>query len=172
MLLWIKAQLDKPDTWLYFGIILSVLFVVLFLVVLVLRKRIAIATALVKEGSKWVSNLANSAIIVIFDEKAGKWIERTLSFIFRAVSSIWSSILFPIFPWIFQLAVAGFAVVIGLYLLSVGHPVNQIVRMQNDTSCVCTGIASHYTVRHFCPLLTIIYELLNDQYFLEIFRAS
>lgn len=52
LLLWIKAQLEKPNTWLYFAIALSVLFVVLFLVILVLRKRIAIAAALVKEGSK------------------------------------------------------------------------------------------------------------------------
>lgn len=52
LLLWVKAQLEKPNTWLYFAIALSVLFVVLFLVILVLRKRIAIAAALVKEGSK------------------------------------------------------------------------------------------------------------------------
>lgn len=62
------------------------------------------------------------------------------------MSSIWSTVLFPIFPWILQITVAVFAVVIGLYLASVGDPVNQIVRLQNDTSCLCTGPAAFYKV--------------------------
>lgn len=44
--------LQEPKTWLYSGIIIAVLLVIILLVVLVLRKRIVIATALVKEGSK------------------------------------------------------------------------------------------------------------------------
>lgn len=44
--------LQKPTTWLVFGIIAAVLLLIILLVVLVLRKRIVIAIALVKEGSK------------------------------------------------------------------------------------------------------------------------
>lgn len=43
---------SKPNTWLCIGIVAAILLVVIFLVVLVLRKRIVIAIALVKEGSK------------------------------------------------------------------------------------------------------------------------
>lgn len=48
----IDTWLQKPNTWLYTGIILAVILVIILLVVLVLRKRIKIAIALVKEGSK------------------------------------------------------------------------------------------------------------------------
>lgn len=44
--------LQKPNTWLIFGIIAAILLLIILLVVLVLRKRIVIAIALVKEGSK------------------------------------------------------------------------------------------------------------------------
>lgn len=53
---------------------------------------------------------------------------------------------FPIFPWIFQIAVTAFAVIIGLYLASIGNPVNQVLRMTEDGHCICTGNASHYKV--------------------------
>ena len=105
--------LQKKNTWLYICIASSIAFVIIFLVVLVLRKRISIAIALVKEGS-------------------------------RAVSSITSTVFFPIFPWIFQVAVIVFAIVVGLYLASVGETVNQIVRM--DASCLCSGPAAGYKV--------------------------
>lgn len=47
---WNKSE----KLWLYTGIVAAVLFVIILLVVLVLRKRIVIAIALVKEGSKYV----------------------------------------------------------------------------------------------------------------------
>lgn len=52
--LWIDTLLQKPNTWLYAGIVLAVVLIIMLLVVLVLRKRIVIAIALVKEGSKYV----------------------------------------------------------------------------------------------------------------------
>lgn len=64
----------------------------------------------------------------------------------RAVSSIYSTVFFPIFPWIFQIAVTIFALAVGLYLASIGQPVNQVLRLNNDTNCECTGAAQHYKV--------------------------
>lgn len=43
----------EKDTWLYSGIITAVILVIILLIVLVLRERIVIAIALVKEGSKY-----------------------------------------------------------------------------------------------------------------------
>lgn len=65
----------------------------------------------------------------------------------RAVSSIYSTVFFPIFPWIFQIAVTIFAIAVGLYLASIGQPVNQVLKLSNDTNCECTGAAQHYKVR-------------------------
>lgn len=62
------------------------------------------------------------------------------------MSSTLTTIFFPIFPWIFQLLVIGFAVAVGLYLASVGTQVHTIVGLQEDTNCVCTGPAASYKV--------------------------
>lgn len=64
----------------------------------------------------------------------------------RAVSSITSTVFFPIFPWIFQVAIIFFAIIVGLYLASVGVPINQVVNMQAEPSCQCVGLAASYTV--------------------------
>lgn len=64
----------------------------------------------------------------------------------RAVSSIYSTVFFPILPWIFQIAVTIFAIIVGLYLASIGQPVNQVLRLSEDTNCQCTGAAQYYKV--------------------------
>lgn len=92
-------------------IVVSVLLLIILLVVIFLRKRIVIAIALVKEGSK-------------------------------AVSSITSTVFFPLAPWILQLLIISFAVMTGLYLASVGEPVFKVV--SKTDACVCTGPAASY----------------------------
>lgn len=62
------------------------------------------------------------------------------------MSSIYSTVFFPIIPWILQITVAVYAIAVGLYLASIGTPVNQVLRMSEDSNCHCTGSASHYTV--------------------------
>lgn len=62
------------------------------------------------------------------------------------MSSTYSTVFFPIFPWILQIAVIVFALAVGLSLASVGEPVNQVVGLSTDTSCKCTGIAASYKV--------------------------
>lgn len=68
----------------------------------------------------------------------------------RAVSTITSTVFFPIFPWIFQIAVIGAAIVIGLYLASVGEAVNQVIRMNQDGNCRCSGPANAYHDGSIC----------------------
>ncbi|XP_055298745.1 choline transporter-like 2 isoform X4 [Sitodiplosis mosellana] len=75
----------------------------------------------------------------------------------KVVSSIYSTVFFPIFPWIFQIAVTAFAIAVGLYLASIGTPVNQVLRMREDSNCQCSGIASHYTDGVMC-----VPELFNQ----------
>lgn len=94
-------------------IILSVLLTIIVLIVIFLRKRIAVAIALVKEGSK-------------------------------AVSSITSTVFFPLFPFILQLLVISFAVIVALYLASVGEANYKIVRW-DAAKCSCTDLAASYT---------------------------
>lgn len=135
----IKLLLDswtqEPKFWLYLGIATAVILVIIFLVVLVLRKRIVIAIALVKEGSKYVNSKYHYKIFT-----------NNNHLLYRAVSSIYSTVFFPIIPWILQITVAVFAIAVGLYLASIGTPVNQVLRMSEDSNCHCTGSASHYTV--------------------------
>lgn len=44
----------------------------------------------------------------------------------------------------------GAALVIGLYLASVGEPVNQVVRMAEDRNCRCSGPANGYHDGSIC----------------------
>lgn len=109
------------------------------------------------ERGQQVSNLGKCLLCVI--EPIEKNSNKLLFICFcRAVSSIYSTVFFPIFPWIFQIMVCAFALVIGLYLASVGVPVNQVIRMSNDSSCLCTGPASNYRVSYIL-LLLIMAEL-------------
>ncbi|XP_031621566.1 CTL-like protein 2 isoform X4 [Contarinia nasturtii] len=62
----------------------------------------------------------------------------------KVVSSIYSTVFFPIFPWILQIIVTAFAVAVGLYLSSIGTPKNQVLRMSEEPNCHCFGNASHY----------------------------
>ncbi|XP_063707419.1 choline transporter-like 2 isoform X2 [Culicoides brevitarsis] len=57
----------------------------------------------------------------------------------KAVSSITSTVFFPIFPWLFQVAVIGFAVLCGLYLASIGTEVYKVSGMNTTKTCICTG---------------------------------
>lgn len=58
---------------------------------------------------------------------------------FRAVSTNLTTVLFPIFPWIFQAAVIFLSILMFLYLASIGEAKYKVVGMKNATSCVCTG---------------------------------
>lgn len=57
---------------------------------------------------------------------------------------------FPILPWLLQLAVIGFAIIVGLYLASVGDQVNTVVGLTEDTSCLCSGSAASYKNGDLC----------------------
>lgn len=50
----VNEYLAKKETWLVLSIISGIVFLIIALIVIFLRKRIVIAIALVKEGSKYV----------------------------------------------------------------------------------------------------------------------
>ncbi|XP_039745321.1 choline transporter-like 2 isoform X2 [Pararge aegeria] len=58
----------------------------------------------------------------------------------KAVTSIKSTILFPIFSWIFQCAIIVYGILVLMFLLSVGESAYSVVNLQNDTSCSCDGV--------------------------------
>ncbi|GAB6031527.1 hypothetical protein CHUAL_009296 [Chamberlinius hualienensis] len=92
--------LQLRDTWLAFGIIAAVFLFIVLLIVIFLRKRIAIAIQLINESSK-------------------------------AVAQISLSLFFPIFPFILQLAVISFWIVIAVFLASMGSASYRAVLKDN-----------------------------------------
>ncbi|XP_037914050.1 choline transporter-like 2 isoform X1 [Hermetia illucens] len=67
----------------------------------------------------------------------------------KAVSSIISTVFFPIIPWIFQVATIVFAIAIGLYLASVGPSSYRVVG-SIPNNCICTGAAAQYAEGSYC----------------------
>uniref|UniRef100_A0A182NQ24 Choline transporter-like protein n=1 Tax=Anopheles dirus TaxID=7168 RepID=A0A182NQ24_9DIPT len=57
----------------------------------------------------------------------------------KAVSASYSTVFFPIVPWILQAAVFVFALVILLFLASIGDPVYKINGLNASLSCVCSN---------------------------------
>lgn len=54
----------------------------------------------------------------------------------RAVSSVTSSLFFPIVPWILQLGVIAYVIAVAIHLTTVGSPVYQ-VRNYNESCTSC-----------------------------------
>lgn len=108
----LKAEiLARENILLYILIATSIVLGIIFLMILFLRKRIVIAIALVREGSK-------------------------------AVSSITSSVFFPLIPWILQIGVLGLGIMAFLFLLTGPDPPHTIKNMNDN--CNCTGPAKLY----------------------------
>ncbi|XP_038109357.1 choline transporter-like 2 isoform X3 [Culex quinquefasciatus] len=55
----------------------------------------------------------------------------------KAVSAIFSTVFFPIIPWLLHIAVIVFSIVVGLYLASIGEPVYRVYGLNATQSCVC-----------------------------------
>lgn len=58
---------------------------------------------------------------------------------FRCVSSNLITVMFPIFPWIFQAGVIILSLLMFLYLASIGEPQYKVSGMKTPQSCLCTG---------------------------------
>ncbi|XP_058055526.1 choline transporter-like 2 isoform X3 [Anopheles bellator] len=57
----------------------------------------------------------------------------------KAVSASFSTVFFPIVPWILQAGVIVFSVVVLLFLASIGNPVHKVYGLNTSSSCVCTN---------------------------------
>jgi choline transporter-like protein 2/4/5 len=125
-----ESYATKKDTWLVLLIISSIALAIVLLILIFLRKRILLAIALVKEGSK-------------------------------AVSSVTSVLFFPLFPWIFQLAVIAFTICVALYLATTGEPQYKIRGMANST-CPCS--AQGYKDGMICEPEKFAQDCMTDQY--------
>ncbi|XP_044728257.1 choline transporter-like 2 [Chrysoperla carnea] len=123
-----KKRNDWENAWLAFIIICSVILFIILLILIFLRKRILIAIALIKEGSK-------------------------------AVTSIFSSLFFPLFPWLLQLIVLVFTISSAVYLSTICHT-NYVVSgdFSEDVDCKCNSSLGYYegakcepeTFKQFC----------------------
>lgn len=60
----------------------------------------------------------------------------------KAVGSIMSTLLFPIFPWVFQVLVIGYFAAVALYAASIGKSTFKVVGPDNMTNidCSCTSV--------------------------------
>ncbi|CAH0553591.1 unnamed protein product [Brassicogethes aeneus] len=110
----LKENETKKRLYMASLVICSVILAIVLLVILFLRKRIVLAIALIKEGSK-------------------------------AVSSVTSVLVFPIVPWILQIGVIAYALVVCLYLATTGEPIYKYRTLDNDT-----GVDKCNVVDQFC----------------------
>ncbi|XP_006823430.1 choline transporter-like protein 2 [Saccoglossus kowalevskii] len=109
----LTSYLDMKETWLAFTIILGVVLAILILIVIFLFKRIRLAIALIKEGS-------------------------------RAVSSCMFTLLWPVIPFLLEVALFAFWIVLAVYLATSGSATYAIANaptdypIANGTSCDVT----------------------------------
>ncbi|KAH8312643.1 hypothetical protein KR044_011859 [Drosophila immigrans] len=74
----------------------------------------------------------------------------------KAVSTVISTVFFPIFSWALYIVAIAFAIAVGLYLGSIGTPSFRMVRRLTEQGevtteqCVCNGPAINYTVGAAC----------------------
>ncbi|KAM3966834.1 choline transporter-like 2 isoform 2-T2 [Aphomia sociella] len=66
----------------------------------------------------------------------------------KAVTAIKSTVLFPIFPWLFQCFVIAYGVFVLMSLLSIGDPTFKVVNLKNDTDCRCSKNYTDYEICH------------------------
>ncbi|XP_037719459.1 choline transporter-like 2 [Drosophila subpulchrella] len=77
----------------------------------------------------------------------------------KAVSSVLSSVFFPILTWMLILVALGFAIIVGLNLTSIGDPSFRKMRQLTESGdvspedCICEGPAINYTVGGSCDPL-------------------
>lgn len=133
----IKEQLDTylklQSTWLVFAIITGTLLGILLLIVLFLRSRLFIAVALIKQGAKYCPNIILNVHVFV----TSKQIRAKSISIFRAVSDMTFTLAWPIFPWIAQLAVILWFLLVGLYLATASEPVYRVTK-----NCTCSETIS------------------------------
>ncbi|KAK6636865.1 hypothetical protein RUM43_010529 [Polyplax serrata] len=55
----------------------------------------------------------------------------------KAVISSWSAVIFPVFPWIIQLASVAYAILIFAYLINSGIPIRRVVGLNETSGCKC-----------------------------------
>lgn len=136
-----QSILAKNETWLVILIALAVILLILLLVVVFLRSRITIAIALIREGSKYVLELYKLLFAIdIWIFRHDFNVKYIFFYFYRAVTSIKSTILFPIFPWIFQCAVIAYGILVLMFLMSIGESAFHVVNLRNDTTCDCGGV--------------------------------
>lgn len=62
------------------------------------------------------------------------------------MSSAYTTVFFPIVPWILQIITIAFAITVGLMLISVGEQQFQVVGLTDKSACQCSGPAANYAV--------------------------
>nr|XP_054770160.1 choline transporter-like protein 2 isoform X2 [Lytechinus pictus] len=104
----LDSYLRLQQTWLIIGIILAVVFLIMFLLTICLCSRIRIAVELISESS-------------------------------RAVSSMWSTLFWPIIPFLLQTGVIALWVVIAVYLATSQQPMYEVfdASTSNFTGASC-----------------------------------
>lgn len=68
----------------------------------------------------------------------------------KAVSTIISTMFFPIIPWILQISTIGFAIITGLYLASVGSRSYVVIGNMTSDKCIYSEQASSYVIGSYC----------------------
>lgn len=125
----LQSILNKEEFWVVLLITFIVLLVLILVIVIFLRKRISIAVALIREGSK-------------------------------AVSSVMTALFFPIFPWILQCLVVGWAGVVAVYLMSLEKEIYKTYGLTGNPQCICNNT---YKENSICTPKEFIQSCHNPQ---------
>ncbi|XP_061387692.1 choline transporter-like 2 [Musca vetustissima] len=121
----LKNLLHSQEFWKWLSVFVGAVLLIVFLIVMVLRKRICVAVALIKEASK-------------------------------AITSIKSSIFFPIFPGVLYILVSVMTIIVLLYLNSIGRKSFRLFTQLKPNAiylpeqCECGGPAISYELDERC----------------------
>lgn len=116
-----------------FLVILGISMITLILMLIFLRNRIRIAIGLIGHASKSVR-----LFVSCHPSHSTKHFFILFS---RAVGHLMSTLIFPIFPWIFQVLIIGYFCAVALYAASIGKSTFKVVGPANTTTnCSCSSV--------------------------------
>lgn len=141
-----KSLLKSAKVWMYLSMMSGVTCITILCFIIAIRNRITPAIYLVKEGSRYISN----TIQIRMQKRKGENFRRKQFswIIYRAVTTIGSSVIFPILPWLAYITIISFGIYVAFLIKSIRWPFGKLVEMNGDQYCKCHGLACDYVKVH------------------------
>ncbi|XP_015753847.1 PREDICTED: choline transporter-like protein 2 [Acropora digitifera] len=146
---------NSKETWLVLGIFLAILFVILFLIVLVLRKRIVLAVKVIKEASKAVGEIKTSLFFPIVT-----WLLQLLLFAWFLAVAVYPELQ----AFMIRIFLAVLFVILFLIVLVLRKRIVLAVKVIKEASKAVGEIKTSL----FFPIVTWLLQLLLFAWFLAV----